>query len=685
MNSNDISRLSYKELQALALRYRVPANIKKKLLIKVLQAAKIGNEYEVRRLLQDLKHNRKKRVKRIKSSKLGITSTPLHSPNYVMADDYCCPQQQPPYQWVGAEEEIREFQMYDANNNQVQESGIVDLRTAAVPDIHSVPIENNNCSKSHIIGIGSASSLICPSTEHVKYQVLEDSNGNSQGSLLLKKMLQAPVGANLGEIASPIFGGYQFCSMEQYQSNSLLDNSDTLTAESESNDNEDNFENNTECYSLLNNVKDEYFLNQQNYSRNIGEVGQQMSRVLTNENTNQYTYTCTNFEMHQDNQNWAVTNVIEEPETGYVESDMQSSKMFQAMSYDNAEPNCLSKSTNNETVIYQYHVAENVDSYNSNQNVFHCHPHEETHYYNTDMITSAPSDTSNIYYLQNLVKHSADNNGENIHPLRPFSRTNIEQNTYTSVLAQTFSADNHYNFGFSYEYPYVHNNQEDNVPLLKNLTQQQQCSDGALRHEDSAHKEFALDRVQSSLSGVLDSFWPKWRPANSSEVILENTLNLCRSKRVDYSKLDQTSCVYCYIAPVVTQKPVLSTITCSQDKRFMAEHRQHAFSPYWLLYNDTSWGMRMANLQSSSDETIADEIIEHTTLTSNSNVHVKEMMKETEDSINETWIRSYTNYDVVMQKDINIGEVITTETSDSLFSVMNAEPLDSQIDSMSTS
>ena len=28
MNSNDISNLSYKELQALALRYRVPGNIK---------------------------------------------------------------------------------------------------------------------------------------------------------------------------------------------------------------------------------------------------------------------------------------------------------------------------------------------------------------------------------------------------------------------------------------------------------------------------------------------------------------------------------------------------------------------------------------------------------------------------------------------------------------------------------
>ena len=65
-----------------------------------MQAAKGGNENEVGRLLQDLKQNRKRKVRKVKIRKLGLTSTPLHSPDYGMADDYYCPQQQPPYQWV---------------------------------------------------------------------------------------------------------------------------------------------------------------------------------------------------------------------------------------------------------------------------------------------------------------------------------------------------------------------------------------------------------------------------------------------------------------------------------------------------------------------------------------------------------------------------------------------------------
>ena len=201
------SRLSYKELQALALRYRVPGNIKKKLLVKVLQAAKGGNENEVGRLLQDLKQTRKRKVRKVKTGKLlGLTSTPLHSPDYVMADDYYYPQQQPPYQWVGAEEEIvsrdddsriphyeefkqfllkkiqREFQTYDTNNNQVQDSTIVDLRTATVSsDVQKVPLDISNYSKSNIIAVNNADSFVYQPNDHVEYQTLEDPNNNVEG------------------------------------------------------------------------------------------------------------------------------------------------------------------------------------------------------------------------------------------------------------------------------------------------------------------------------------------------------------------------------------------------------------------------------------------------------------------------------------------------------------------------
>lgn len=75
-------------------------------MVKVLQAARSGNEMEFSRLLQELRKNRKRKTRKPKDSKFGITSTPLHSPDYIMADDdYYCQQQQQqqsqaPYQWV---------------------------------------------------------------------------------------------------------------------------------------------------------------------------------------------------------------------------------------------------------------------------------------------------------------------------------------------------------------------------------------------------------------------------------------------------------------------------------------------------------------------------------------------------------------------------------------------------------
>lgn len=83
------------------------SELQKKVLVKVLQAARSGNDAEFCQLLQELRKNRKRKTRKSKSSKLGATSTPLHSPDYIMADDdYYCqqqqqqPQQQSPYQWV---------------------------------------------------------------------------------------------------------------------------------------------------------------------------------------------------------------------------------------------------------------------------------------------------------------------------------------------------------------------------------------------------------------------------------------------------------------------------------------------------------------------------------------------------------------------------------------------------------
>ncbi|XP_043524576.1 uncharacterized protein LOC122536338 isoform X2 [Frieseomelitta varia] len=638
MNGNDISSLSYKELQALALRYRVPGNIKKKLLVKVLQAAKGGNENEVGRLLQDLKQNRKRKVRKVKAGKLALTSTPLHSPDYAMADDYYCPQQQPPYQWVGAEEEItnrdddnriphyeefkqflikriqREFQTYDANNNQIQDSTIVDLRTATISsDVQKGSLDISDYNKSNIVPVNNVDSSVYQPNDNVEYQTLEDNN--VQGPILLKKMLQAPVGANLGEIASPVFG--RFLSVEQYQSNNLLDNSDTLTAESDNQDNEEILENNTECYGLLSGIKGEYFLNEPTFVKNVEEIGQQISNVLTNENVSQYKYPNTNVVMHQDYENWTITNVMNASDNNCPTSDVQSSKIFQTMYYDNIGSDALNKPINDESLTCQYRMAETVHPYNSNQNLLNLDPLEDNQYCDTNIIPQVQSDCNNTYYLQNLIKCSTETTGEYLQYMHSFSNANTDQETYGST-AQTFS-NNNYSSNLSHEYSCSHNNQ-GTIPLSENVGQSEQNCNSIVQTESNVHRDMS----------------------NMSEKLQTN------------------------------------------------EYRQHSFSPCWLLYNDTSSGMRMANLQTKIRETMDESRILYTPM-SNSNSDIRESVvddakseiAESEDSISEVWPNNYSNYEMTAEKDVNICEDLKIEVSDCLFSVINTEPLDSQTDDSS--
>ncbi|XP_012172252.1 uncharacterized protein LOC100645468 isoform X1 [Bombus terrestris] len=704
MNGNDISSLSYKELQALALRYRVPGNIKKKLLIKVLQAAKGGNENEVGRLLQDLKQNRKRKMRKVKVGKLGLTSTPLHSPDYGMADDYYCPQQQPPYQWVGAEEEItnrddnnriphyeefkqflikriqREFQTYDTNNNQIQDSTIVDLRTATVStEVQKVPLDVSNYSKSNIVPVNNVNSIYQPN-DNVEYQTLEDTNSNVQGSILLKKMLQAPVGANLGEIASPVLG--RFLSVEQYQPNNLLDNSDTLTAESDNQDNEEILENNTECYGLLSGIKGEYFLNEPTFVKSVEEIGQQISNVLTNENINQYKYPSTNIVMHQDYENWTITSDMDTVDNNCPTSDVQSSKIFQTMYCDNIGSDALNKPINDESLTCQYRMTETVHPYNSNQNLLNLNTLEENQYCDTNIIPHVQSDCNNTYYLQNLIKCSTETTGEYLQYTHSFSNANIDQEAYASTTSQTFSNNNHYSSNLPYEYSCSRNN-EGTIPLYENVGQPEQNCNSIIQTESDVHRDISNMTEKLQTNEILDPFYPKRITKMSSHSILENILNIISTKRIDLSKLDQTSCVYCYIAPIVTHTQVSSGVTCSQKERFVAEYRQHSFSPCWLLYNDTSSGMRMASLQTKVRETTDESRILYTSM-SNSNSDLRESVADgakseiagSEDSISEVWPNNYSNYETTTEKDVNICEDLKIEVSDCLFSVMNTEPLD---------
>ncbi|XP_011879462.1 PREDICTED: probable serine/threonine-protein kinase DDB_G0267686 isoform X2 [Vollenhovia emeryi] len=652
----DIAQLSYKELQALALRYRVPGNIKKKVLVKVLQAAKSGNDAEFYRLQHELRKNRKRKTRKSKDPKLGVTSTPLHSPDYIMADDDYCqqqqqqqqqqqhqpqqhqPQQQSPCQWIGAEEEIaskeddikiphyeefkqclfriqREFQACDSNNNQVEDLSIVDLRTAPMsPDLQTIPLVEPSYPRANLIN--DTDPLAISSNDRSSYQVLKEPEPGLQGSFLLKRMLQAPVGANLGEIASSIF----------WTSN-LLDNSDTLTAESESNENENELNANTnEYYNLLKNSKGEYLLNEANL------MPQQSSAVLADDN--QYRYPGDIDNRPNSYQNWTITSVMEVPD-----SELQFSKVFHAVYYNNTDSTAGSTANADNNLTYQY---QTDTACNSGQNAFNLDA-QDNYATGTDMVTNDPSD---IYYLQNFGRHSGETNTGYFRNVDTFEQNNVQQNVYANDQ--------------QYQYLYPRFTQETNNLLNERFEQPQSNFVAGRIVENNINQETGTGNLQRPANGTTEAFWPKWTPEHNNN--LENVLNYHVSKQVDYSKLSQTSCVYCYMAPIVSQRSNLAINGCSTERRYTAEHRQHSFSPYWMLYNDTSQGMRMTNAHGNLFE---QPMPTHTAVISG-NDDLREPANVA--PINDVWMNQYGPPSIA--DDMNI------QGSDSLFFNVTADRLD---------
>lgn len=392
----------------------------------------------------------------------------------------------------------REFQTYDANNNQIQDPNIVDLRTAAVSsEVQKVPLDATTYNRPNIIAVNNTDPFVYQPNDNVEYQTLEDTNSNVQGSIILKKMLQAPVGANLGEIASPVLGNYRLWTMEQYHSNNLLDNSDTLTAES---DNEENLENNTECYGLLSGIKGEYFLNEPAFVKNVEDIGQHISNVLTNENINQYRYPTTNIDMNQDYESWTITNVMDTADNNCT-PDVQSSKIFQTMYYDNIPSDTLNKPVNDESLTCQYRVTENIPSYNSTQNLLNFNASEENQYYETNIIPNVQPDCTSTYCLQNLIKCSTETTGEYMQTTHSFSNANTDQDTYTSTVSQTFPNNSHYNSDLPYEYSCSHSNQ-GNIQLAENLEQTEENCNSQIQVESSVYKNISVTTEKVQVNGM---------------------------------------------------------------------------------------------------------------------------------------------------------------------------------------
>jgi len=320
------------------------------------------------------------------------------------------------------------------------------------PNLQTIPLVEPNYPKANLIN--DADPLAISSDDRSSYQMLKESEGGSQGSFLLKRMLQAPVGANLGEIASSLF----------WASN-LLDNSDTLTAESESNENEDQLDANTnEYYNLLKNSKEEFLLNEANL------MPQQGSGILADDN--QYRFPGEIDNRSNPYQNWTITSVMEVPD------DLQSSKVFHAIYYNNTDPTMATANADNG-LAYQY---QTDTACNGGQN-FNFDT-QDINYTNTGMMTN---DSSDIYYLQNFGKHNGEMNTGYFRNIDTFEQNNMQQNVYTND---------------QYQYLYPRFTQETNNLLNERFEQPQSNLMAEKIIENNINQEIDTGNLQRPTNGA---------------------------------------------------------------------------------------------------------------------------------------------------------------------------------------
>ncbi|XP_012287802.1 uncharacterized protein LOC105703749 [Orussus abietinus] len=708
MNGNDVAGLSYKELQALALRYRVPGNIKKDLLIKVLRAAERGDGSEVGRLLAELKQTRKKRPRKMKHEKINCTSTPIDSPEFIDTDDRNRLQQQLPYHWVGAEEEIvsreddsadmpayeefrqfllhrieQQYEIYDPNNNSsIMDTSMGDPGTNLEPvGLHSIGLNTNHSKLNVTDGNCNFPDHMQPTVqEPIEYQTTNDSNGNIQRPFLLRKMLQAPVGANLGEIADPGFGSCRVWSLNYPTSNEMLDNSDTMTADSDIDTNEENWSNPQEYYQRVNNEKNLMDQNRYGNLENIQDAHQLPTSVGLSDNY-RYQYVHNSKDTQQNCQKWIAKSAFGIREENYLESFTDNSKSLQAFYYNGAQMNNrVSRATNQEFDRYQ--VTEEATNYKINQNRLDLDTREPQSYFQSQGAVQEESvGIADPYYSSLAMKHIAQNNGEAEYftHTRPSYDPSV-QDTYVpeveqvSTFPQLESTPNPYEHiqepPLTFPRPYsdtptqydaeifnqygsISNNQAS--PFIAGY-EQRNCNNVLQPEPDVQTDSVAVEASQAQLNRALEAYWPRWLPNNSTNSGLENILNFRTTQScVDYSKIEQTSCVYCYTAPIISQMIAAENSCCSQKKRLVAEHRQHSFLPHFLLYNDAATGLIMPNSKNRREGQDATEKLQNAEIimlaekdkiiSDNGQTEVEETAKSrNENLINDAWINNYPGY-----------------------------------------
>lgn len=535
----------------------------------------------------------------------------------------------------------------DNNENKSDNSSIIDLRISSDKKIspRKSTLELLNLKKKIELPKKYNKNSLFPGGDMMKNcQTISE---NVRRTMLLKKMLQAPAGTNLKNIAN-IDNFYRFIVANKNLSDKNFystpsNNSDTLTADSESNTDEHPQWNQT------------YYLQEKNRANPMNMPDVKFPLLDINQS---------NLIKNQYNNPGYSMNQSEGNNPGYNYNHLESQD-WKNLYQNDVQENCKKWLTNTMDVTNEINPMSNMTS-NKNLNMIYSTMYSPQQSNNnipdTNCYSTLVHQDNQQEYLQNLQTIS---NQERVRVERTpgefcagyihqnyQENNNIIQDKNDAAKDQRFyqynqevwsagngqedvgAADNiwgtsGYNFnGNGYDNDcYIGNNQDgyyQGNDFEGNLSGQQQ---GLM--ESTGSSENTLNSIDSSsflngyyfifgliiigvfefllidffyFSDVLKPYWPRRimparnvQDVTSSNSQIEHILNLRHAMEVDDSKLNQTSATYCYSAPILTPGPSSSS-NCSQKIRLIAETRKHLFTTQYLLYNDSSTGLNLSNI-----------------------------------------------------------------------------------------
>ncbi|XP_051162948.1 putative uncharacterized protein DDB_G0271606 isoform X2 [Leptopilina boulardi] len=573
--NEDFSKLSYKELQALAAKNKIPGNIKKELLVDFLEALKSGNEVQVNRMLDELRENRKRKVRKRKLERLekmtAVTSTPMHSPNYSSIDDrFYSPQHLSPYRWTVPEEEMikredpnyemfrqyliqriqKNYQNFDTNNNDGElDTAALNLKAGPMEfsthqsNVFTNPTEAKSFLPSPIFETQESHSLRNINENNTNNN--NNNNNNSYKPMILQKMLQAPLGTNLGAMAR--LEANRMWPIEHYRSLRDIDdnNSDTITADSESCDEEWN---ERECYNIFdNNRRSQTMFNEQNQIPQIN-LDQMMMNYLQNNSQNGYQINSTGNFIQENCQSWIDNSLDYRGPIDYTET-ADTSRIYPSYSVD--------EQVNN----YQFQNDMNITNFGQNVN---------------SIVENNSMQIQNMHYYP-LQQQQQQQQQQQIQQFRPEC---YEQN-HSSVICNNSS----FNVNVSNSYNPVHTQDSFGIYSQDAVTTSATYSGGENFH-------YQNQAAQKDRNNPIDMYWPKWSDNNASDLRLENILNLSTGGSTDYTKLNQTSSVYCFAPPLSCPLSGSSSSENVERAEFVTAGRCHTFISNSLVYSDSTTDYR---------------------------------------------------------------------------------------------